>query len=55
MEKMYDLDEVSKIIGVTRRTLYTWIKDGKLKTVQIGRKHKVSSEELTRITSGGLK
>lgn len=54
MEKLYKLQEVAEVLGVTRRTLYTWIKDGKLETVKVGREHRVPEEALKRITSGGI-
>lgn len=35
--KVYTLDEVQAILKVTQRTLYNYIKQGKLKAVKIGK------------------
>ena len=40
--KVYSLAEIAPILGVTHRTLLTYIKDGRLKGVKIGGKWKVS-------------
>ena len=40
--KVYTLTEIEPILGVTHRTLLTYIKDGRLKGVKIGGKWKVS-------------
>lgn len=39
--KNYSLIEVTEILQVTRRTLYTYIKEGKLKAVKVGREWRV--------------
>ena len=35
--KVYTIDEVVELLHVTRRTVYSYIKDGKLKAVKIGK------------------
>lgn len=44
--KLYSLEELSEMFGITRRTIYSWIKDGKLKAVKFGKYWKVSQENL---------
>lgn len=44
--KLYTLDEVMDFLHTTRRTLYRYIKDGKLKAVKIGGRWKVTDEAL---------
>jgi excisionase family DNA binding protein len=51
--KVYTLDEVAGIIKVTRRTLYTYLKEGKLKAVKIGKYWRVSEEALKVFISTG--
>jgi excisionase family DNA binding protein len=50
--KVYSLTEIEPILGVTHRTLLTYIKDGRLKGVKIGGKWKVSGENLRRFVNG---
>lgn len=44
--KVYALDEVADILKVTRRTVYTYIKTGKLKAAKIGKYWRVTQESL---------
>ncbi len=44
--KLYTLDEVMDFLQTTRRTLYRYIKDGKLKAVKVGGRWKVTDEAL---------
>ncbi len=50
--RLYTLTELEPILGVTHRTLQTYIKDGRLKGVKIGGKWKVSEETLRRFING---
>ena len=50
--KVYSLTEIEPILGVTHRTLSTYIKDGRLKGVKIGGKWKVSGENLRKFING---
>ena len=50
--KMYTLTEIEPIIGVTHRTLLTYVKEGKLKAVKIGGKWKVSEKNLMAFLDG---
>ena len=44
--KVYTLQEVADILKVTRRTVYSYVKDGSLKARKIGREWRVTSESL---------
>ena len=44
--KLYTLTELEEIVGVTHRTLLSYVKDGKLKAVKVGSKWKVSRADL---------
>lgn len=50
--KVYTLTEIEPILGVTHRTLLTYIKEGRLKGVKIGGKWKVSGENLRKFING---
>lgn len=44
VKKVYTVDDIMDILEVTRRTVYEWIKDGKLKAVRIGRQLRIPAE-----------
>ena len=50
--KLYTLTELEEILGVTHRTLQTYMKDGRLKGQKIGGKWKVSEENLMKFING---
>jgi len=50
--RLYTLTELEPVLGVTHRTLQSYIKDGRLKGVKIGGKWKVSEESLQRFLNG---
>lgn len=49
---LYTLTELESILGVTHRTLQSYMKDGRLKGVKIGGKWKVSEENLKKFING---
>lgn len=51
--KIYSLKEVEKILQVSQRTLYNYIKTGKLKAVKMGKYWRVSHESLKDFTEHG--
>ncbi len=50
--KVYTLTDIEPILGVTHRTLLSYVKDGRLKGVKIGGKWKVSGENLRKFING---
>lgn len=50
--RLYTLSELEPILGVTHRTLFNYIKDGKLKAVKIGGRWKVSQSNLDKFING---
>jgi len=54
-EELYTLNEVAEILKVGQRSLYNFIKDGRLKAVKAGREWRVSGEALIGFleTNGG--
>lgn len=53
IRKVYTLEELVDLLHVTRRTLYTYIKEGKLKAVKIGKYWRVREDQLRDFLSGG--
>lgn len=51
--RLYTLTDLEPILGVTHRTLQTYIKEGRLRGVKVGGKWKVSEENLMRFLNGG--
>jgi len=51
--RVYTLDEVAEVLKITRRTLYTYVKEGKLKAVKIGREWRVSETALQDFLNKG--
>jgi excisionase family DNA binding protein len=46
--KIYSMREVSEILKVTERTLYNYIKEGRLKVQKIGGKWIITEENLRK-------
>jgi len=44
MKEFYSIMEVAKIAGVSRMTVYNWVKQGKIKAIKVGRGYAISSE-----------
>lgn len=53
--KLYTLLEAQDILKVTRRTLYNYIKSGKLSAVKIGREWRITHESLKAFIEKGTK
>jgi len=50
--RLYGLQEIAEALNVTRRTLYNYLKQGKLKAVKIGKEWRVSEDNLHRFLNG---
>ena len=51
--KIYTLEEVQDVLKVGRRTLYNYIKGGKLYAVKVGKSWRVSHEALRDFIASG--
>lgn len=51
--RVYTLDEVADILQLTKRTLYNYVKEGKLHAVKIGKYWRVPEESLQAFISTG--
>lgn len=45
-KKVYTIDELVQMLQVTRRTIYNYIKEGKIKAVKIGKYWRVTDKAL---------
>ena len=52
--KMYNVKEVTKILGVTTQTVRLYIKQQKLRAVRIGKPYFISEEAIRFYITGGL-
>ena len=50
--KVYTLEDIAEMLQVTRRTLYNYIKDGKLKANKVANKWIVTEENLNDFIEG---
>ncbi len=51
--KIYSVKESASILQVTQRTLYNYIKEGKLKAVKVGKYWRVRHEDLKEFIEKG--
>jgi excisionase family DNA binding protein len=50
--KLYTIEEVMNILHVTRRTVYNYIKAGKLEALKMGKYWRVTPEQLNSFLQG---
>lgn len=53
--KLYTSKEVAEMLGILPRTVWTYIKDGRLKARKVGRAWKIPAESLKEFFDGELK
>ena len=46
MEKFYTPEQIAQLLQVNVVTVHRWLRDGKLKSIKLGRLWRVSSENL---------
>lgn len=51
--KVYTLEEIAELLHITRRTLYTYVKEGKLKAVKVGKYWRVTEKNLEEFLERG--
>ncbi|MGB9825529.1 MAG: helix-turn-helix domain-containing protein [Desulfofundulus sp.] len=54
MENYFTPQEISEKLKVDIRTVYRWIREGRLKAVKIGHFWRISESELNRLLQGGM-
>lgn len=50
--KQYTPDEAAQVVGVTRRTFYSYMKDGRIKAHKVGGRWMIRHEDLAAFLSG---
>ena len=51
--KVYSLIQVAEIMGLTRQTIYNYVKAGKLKARKIGKEYRIKEEDLKEFIDKG--
>ena len=51
--EVYTLQEIEELLHITRRTIYNWITDGKLKAFKVGKEWRVTKEALADFMQRG--
>ena len=52
IEKSYTPAEVAEMLGVSRQTVYNWMKSGKLKAHKLGGTIRINESDLKEFTGG---
>ncbi len=52
MQEYYTPDEISKMLKIDVRTLYRWIREGKIYAIKIGHFWRVPESEIRRLLKG---
>jgi excisionase family DNA binding protein len=47
-QKLFTTSQVANVLGVSRITIFRWIKDGTIAALRIGRNYFISEEELQK-------
>lgn len=50
---VYTINELTEMLHVTRRSLYAWIKSGKIKAIKLGKEWRVTEDALNDFLSKG--
>lgn len=53
--RLYSLAEVEDVLGVSHRTLQTYVKEGHIQARKVGGRWKVTKEEIDRIIAEGTR
>lgn len=49
-EQFYTINETCDLLKVTRKTIYTWINEGKLKAIRVGSRYRISESAIKEFT-----
>jgi len=53
--KLYDIRDVAKILGVKPTTIYTWVDQGKIPHIRIGRLIRFTPEQIDGFLQGNIR
>lgn len=54
MQKLFTCGEAAELLSVKIKTIYDWIKSGKLSAYKIGRTYRISEEQINAIFKQNL-
>lgn len=49
LDELYNISRATKLLGVTRVTVYRWEKQGKIKFIKVNGFNKISESEIKRM------
>ena len=52
IDKYYEIEDIVKMLKLTRRTIYNYIKDGKLKAFKVGREWRITETDFLEFIKG---
>ena len=52
MEKLYTVQEVADYLGLSRKTIYRYLKAGKLKAKKVGAEYRITQSQLDELLNG---
>lgn len=55
MDKLYTVDEVMALLQVTQRTIYNYIKSGKIKAIKVGKYWRFTEESIQEFLTDNTK
>lgn len=50
-EQFYTINETCELLKVTRKTVYTWINEGRLQAVRVGSRYRISESAIEDFTT----
>ena len=53
LDKLYNVTKAAELLGVHRKTVYEWEKEGKFKFVKVGNFNKVKENDIRRLRNDG--
>ncbi len=51
----FTCEEIAKMFRVTPRTVYNWIRSGKLPAIKIGRDYRITGDSIKQLKTNGRK
>ena len=51
---LYSTEEVAELLGLNVRTIRTYVRDGKLRAVRIGKQYRIAHDDIVEFTGGDV-
>ena len=52
--ELYSIDQVAEVLGLHVRTVRSYVREGRLKAVRIGKQYRIAREDLAALTGGAV-